>query len=120
MFLATALLTTLPSFSMTLIAHLTPTQQRGSVLAIHNAVQTSAGIVTPALVGQLIALNGNDIAQGFEIAIASFGICTLAVALLGFVGINPHLTRQQILGADDEGGQALTGREQFAPSLGRS
>ncbi|EJM21061.1 sugar phosphate permease [Pseudomonas sp. GM21] len=120
MFLATALLAALPSFSMTLIAYFTPTQQRGSLLAIHNAVQTSSGIVTPALVGQLIALSGNDIAHGFETAIASFGICTLAVALLGFVGINPHLTRQQILGAGDEGGQALADREQLAPSLGRS
>ncbi|MDD2058351.1 MFS transporter [Pseudomonas putida] len=116
MFLATVLLATLPRFSMTLIAYFTPTPQRGSLLAVHNAVQTSAGIVTPALVGQLIALNGNDIAHGFEIAVACFGICTLGVALLGFVGINPQLTRQQLLNDGSEIGQECVGRRQLAPS----
>ncbi|MEE1916354.1 MFS transporter [Pseudomonas asiatica] len=117
MFFATALLATLPSFSMTLIAYFTPTPQRGSVLAVHNAVQTSAGIVTPALVGQLIALNGNDIVHGFEIAAACFGICTLSVALLGFVGIKPQLTRQQLLNDGGEVGQACAGQRQLTPPL---
>ncbi|MCK8682741.1 MFS transporter [Pseudomonas umsongensis] len=120
MFLATALLATLPSFSMTLIASFAPTPQRGSLLAIHNAVQTSAGIATPALVGQLIALNGNDIAHGFEVAIASFGICTLGVALLGFVGIKPELTRQQMHVSEGSTRQVPTALGQLTPSSGKS
>ncbi|WP_279841977.1 aldo/keto reductase [Pseudomonas sp. GD03860] len=63
-----------------------------------------------------IALNGNDIAHGFEIAVACFGICTLGVALLGFVGINPQLTRQQLLNDGSEIGQECVGRRQLAPS----
>nr|WP_180203598.1 MFS transporter [Pseudomonas sp. SbOxS1]NYU03328.1 MFS transporter [Pseudomonas sp. SbOxS1] len=94
--LGTALVNVLPSFSMTITSHFTPVQQRGSMLAIHNALQTSAGMLVPSLVGQLIAWKGNEIAQGFECAVCGFGMATLICALIGFRVVTPESTRIEL------------------------
>ncbi|MFJ3370541.1 MFS transporter [Pseudomonas sp. NPDC086251] len=94
--LGTALVNVLPSFSMTITSHFTPVQQRGSMLAIHNALQTSAGMLVPLLVGQLIAWNGNEIARGFELAISGFGLAILICALIGLRIVTPEATRLEL------------------------
>ncbi|MFU2325071.1 MFS transporter [Pseudomonas sp. NFX98] len=96
MFVGTALVNVLPSFSMTITSHFTPVQQRGSVLAIHNALQTSAGMVVPFFVGQLIGWNGNSISLGFEWAISGFGLATLVCAMVGLWVVKPEATRIEL------------------------
>ncbi|MFY0729660.1 MFS transporter [Pseudomonas sp. NFX15] len=96
MFTGTALISVLPSFSMTITSHFTPVHQRASVLAIHNALQTSAGVLVPFLVGQLIAWNGNNVSAGFELTISGFGIATFTCAIAGFWLVNPESVRLRL------------------------
>ncbi len=97
LFFGTALVNVLPSFSMAITAHFTPSGQRGSVLAINNAFQTSAGMITPFLVGTLVAWRGNEMAEGFELAVSGFGAATILCALVGSCLADPEHTRKQLV-----------------------
>lgn len=77
LFAGTVLVNVLPSFSMAITAHFVPSRQRGSMLAINNAFQTSAA---PYLVGSVVEWKGNGEAQGFELAITGFGAATILCA----------------------------------------
>ena len=76
--------TTLPPVIMTLspaiLSEITPTTQRGAVLAINSAVGTSAGIIAPYLMGSIIE-GAASAAQGYE---QGYVVCGY-VALVGGV-----------------------------------
>ncbi|MBB2493860.1 MFS transporter [Aquipseudomonas ullengensis] len=86
------------AFGMTITAHISPTRQRGAMLAIHVGSLTASGMLAPWLVGQLITLLDNDIARGFEASINGFGGVILLCAVLGLYLITPETTRQRLLG----------------------
>lgn len=65
-------------------------------MAIHNALQTSAGMIVPFFVGQLIAWNANSISLGFEWAISGFGLATLICAMVGLWMVKPETTRLEL------------------------
>ncbi|WP_160287502.1 MFS transporter [Pseudomonas knackmussii] len=88
------LINALPTFCNTIVAHIAPTAQRGSMLAIHIGGMTSAGMLAPWLVGRLVEACGGDIARGFETGLALFGLGALVCGLLGLRIVDPERTRR--------------------------
>lgn len=97
LFMGSGLTCVMQTFGLSIIAHFSPATRRGAMLALFNAGQTSAGMVIPALVGQLIAWQGNDIRVGVELAFSVTGFITILCAVLGFRLIRPEATRLQLL-----------------------
>lgn len=52
------LINVLPTFANTIVAFIAPSVRRGSMLSIHIGGVTSAGMLAPWLVGQLVAMRG--------------------------------------------------------------
>ncbi|MBG6291023.1 MULTISPECIES: MFS transporter [Pseudomonas] len=100
--LGAILVNVLPTFCNTLVAYIAPSSQRGSMLAIHIGGMTSAGMLAPWIVGQLVELRGGDIAHGFETALGLFGVLTVVCAILGCRIIAPERTRQSLQGGHSE------------------
>lgn len=86
----------LPIYSNSLVAFITPDIQRGSMLATHTGLITTAGMIGPHLVGKAISWQGGDISRGFELTIALFGIAIVASALLGLRYIDPEKSLLQL------------------------
>lgn len=97
--LGSVLVNLLPAFANSIVAFFAPSHQRGSLLAIHIGLMTSAGILAPHLVGQAVERAGGQTAPGFECVIGLFGIALMASALLGWKLIDPERTRSDILRA---------------------
>ena len=91
--LGAVLINVLPTFANTIVAYIAPGARRGSMLSIHIGGLTSAGMVAPWLVGQMVAGQGGDIARGFELSLALIGAAILACTLLGFWLVQPQRTR---------------------------
>ncbi|MCK9818189.1 MFS transporter [Pseudomonas sp. MAFF 302046] len=85
------------AFGMTITSHISPSIQRGAMLAIHVGSMTFSGMLAPWLVGRLVTLFDHDIARGFETALNGIGLATLVCALLGLWVITPQATRQRLL-----------------------
>ncbi len=92
----TILLNLLSAFGYTIVGHIAPAGQRASMLAIHIALLTSAGMLSPLVVSQAIGWQSGELIAGFEMAVGLFGIALLAFTALGFVLINPEQTRQKL------------------------
>ncbi|MFJ4344993.1 MFS transporter [Pseudomonas sp. NPDC089401] len=86
----------LPTFANTIVAFIAPGVRRGSMLSIHIGGVTSAGMLAPWLVGQLVAVRGGDIAQGFESALALIGAAIIVCTLIAFWLVRPERTREQL------------------------
>ncbi|UXJ54886.1 MFS transporter [Pseudomonas citronellolis] len=93
------LINLLPTFCNTIVAHIAPPAQRGSMLAIHIGGLTSAGMLAPWLIGQLVEHKGGNIAQGFELGLGLIGAAVIFCALLGLRLIAPERTRQALHGS---------------------
>lgn len=96
LFLGAGLTCVMQTFGLSIIAHFSPPERRAAMLALFNAGQTSAGMVIPALVGQLVALLGNDIGAGVSMALSITGALTVLAALLGLRLIRPEAERVAI------------------------
>ncbi|QGZ66148.1 MFS transporter [Paraburkholderia acidisoli] len=98
LFLAgSVLVNLLPAFANSIVAFVAPVRQRGSLLAIHIGVMTSAGMLAPLLVGRAVEHLGGRIAPGFELVIGAFGLALVLSGLLGLAWIDPERTRSQLL-----------------------
>ncbi|MFZ3034444.1 MAG: hypothetical protein WA138_10575 [Parvibaculum sp.] len=77
--------TALPSVVYTIvpiiIAEITPTSQRGAVLAIGSAVGTSAGIFAPFIMGDVVQ-NAATVVQGFNLGYAVCGSVSIIGGLI--------------------------------------
>lgn len=91
--LGSVLVNLTPAFSNTIVAFFAPPRQRGSLLAIHIGLMTSAGMLAPHLVGQAVAWQGGHIAAGFELALGGIGLALIAGGLLGLALIDPERSR---------------------------
>lgn len=96
LFLGSGLTCVMQTFGLSIIAHFAPVERRGAMLALFNAGQTSAGMVIPALVGQLVALLQNNIGAGVELALSLTGALTVIGALAGLRLIRPEAQRVAI------------------------
>ena len=104
--LGSILLNLLSAFGFSIVAHIAPARQRGSMLAIHIALLTTAGMLAPVLVGQAIGWQNGDLVSGFELAIGLFGIALLVFSLLGLALIDPERSRRALTASIPDAGSA--------------
>ncbi|AMR65575.1 MFS transporter [Aquipseudomonas alcaligenes] len=78
------------TFSNTTIAYIAPARQRGSMLALHIGLMTSAGMLAPHVVGQAIGWEGGDLVMGFELAVGLFGLALIGGGLLALRLVDPE------------------------------
>jgi MFS family permease len=84
------------AFGYTIVAYIVPAKQRGSMLAIHIGLLTSAGMLAPYAVGQAVGWYSGDLVQGFELAVGLFGGALLVSALVGMLLIDPERSRRTL------------------------
>lgn len=92
----------LPAFANSIVAFIAPARQRGSMLAIHIGLMTSAGMFAPYLVGRNIEWANGDILQGFESAVGLIGLALVAAGLLGLLLIDPERSRCELAAEADD------------------
>lgn len=85
-----------PAFANSTVAYIAPARQRGSMLAIHIGLMTSAGMIAPHVVGQAIAWQGGDLVKGFEQSIGLFGLILIVGGLLTLRLVDPERSRRQL------------------------
>jgi MFS family permease len=66
-----------------MVSEITPVPQRGAMLAINNAVATSAGLIGPYVMGSVVQ-GASSAADGYE---RGFFICGIVALLGGIIGI---------------------------------
>lgn len=85
-----------PAFANSAVAYIAPAKQRGSMLAIHIGLMTSAGMLAPHIVGQAIGWEGGDLVKGFELAIGLFGLVLIGGGLLALFLVDPERSRREL------------------------
>jgi MFS transporter, ACS family, D-galactonate transporter len=77
-----------------IVSEYTPPQQRGAMIAINNAVATSAGIIGPFVMGSVVEGLGS---AGYERAYAICGAVCLAGGMLGILFLRPERQRARFV-----------------------
>ncbi|WP_328889379.1 MFS transporter [Streptomyces sp. NBC_00316] len=75
-----------PTVAVTTVAELAPPARRGGALGTMNATVTTAGLIAPAVVGQLVDSQG---VAGYQTAVLLSGVLLLVGALAAFTLIDP-------------------------------
>lgn len=83
------------SLGLTIASELTPTSQRGAVLAITNSTWSLAGLVAPAIMGRLID-TGETAASGYLHGFVISGAIACVGGLIGAVFMQPEFTRKRL------------------------
>jgi MFS transporter, ACS family, D-galactonate transporter len=78
-----------------MVSEFTPPHQRGAMIGINNAVATSAGIIAPFAMGNVIQGMGAG-AAGYEQGYAIAGAVCLAGGLLGVMFLRPERERDRL------------------------
>jgi ACS family D-galactonate transporter-like MFS transporter len=68
--------------------------QRGALLALTNAIFTTAGLIGPFAMGKLLGATGDG--HGYEIGFAVTGALLLAVGVAGFSLLDPQRSRARL------------------------
>lgn len=80
-----------------MIGELTPTSQRGAMLAIDNAVATLAAVLAPPVTGWLIeSASGGPPARGYELGFVLNGVLLVVGALIGLIWTNPERSMDRL------------------------
>ena len=89
------------SLGHVMVAEITPTAQRGSMLAIGNALATLAGPLAPVAMGLVVDTGANAVA-GFRTGFMLTGAALVVVAVLAALMIDPEGDRARFAAADAE------------------
>ncbi|GGC59842.1 MFS transporter [Chelatococcus reniformis] len=81
--------------SHAVVSELTPTSQRGAMLAIGNAAGTMAGVLAPAVMGFMIQDAATPL-DGFNRGFVTCGIIMMICGLIGMVFIRPERDRARL------------------------
>jgi MFS transporter, ACS family, D-galactonate transporter len=90
------------SLGHVMVAEFTPIRQRGSMLAINNAVATLAGPFAPVIMGLIVDTGANPV-EGFRSGFMLTGVVVAAIAVLAIMLIDPESDRLRF--AADHAGQ---------------
>jgi MFS transporter, ACS family, D-galactonate transporter len=82
--------------SHAVISEITPVSQRGALLAICNAIGTTAGLLAPYVMGSLVEKAATPL-DGFNEGFVVCGVIMLAGGLIGMLFIRPEREAQRIL-----------------------
>lgn len=73
-----------------IVSEITPVSQRGAMLAINNAVATSAGLIGPYVMGSMVQAAGLAPADGYGRGFFICGLVALAGGLIGMLFLRPE------------------------------
>jgi ACS family D-galactonate transporter-like MFS transporter len=73
-----------------MVSEITPVPQRGAMLAINNAVATSAGLLGPYVMGSVVQNAGAAPAEGFVHGFFICGVVALICGLIGMIFLRPE------------------------------
>ncbi len=93
-----------------IIAEIAPARQRGAMLAINNAIYSSAGIIAPSLMGRVVDAAGDPITgyrNGYLILAAILAVC----GIIGLVLIDPARERRLFAQRRSESAARLSAAE---------
>src|SRR5579871_954884 len=76
-------------FSHAIVSEITPVQKRGALLAIGNAIGTSAGIIAPFAMGNIIEHAATPM-EGYNTGFVLCGLIMLAGGIIGALFMNPE------------------------------
>ena len=76
-------------FSHAIVSEITPVQKRGALLAIGNAVGTSAGIIAPYVMGNIIERAATPM-EGYNTGFALCGLIMLVGGTIGLLFMRPE------------------------------
>jgi MFS family permease len=78
-----------------LISEIVPVSRRGSVISIFTAIFTTAGLISPALMGYAVQWAGAA-GGGYQNGFLILGVFTAIGGIIGFWLINPELDRSRL------------------------
>jgi len=76
-----------------IVSEITPVPQRGAMLAINNAIATSAGLLGPYVMGSVVQdaiKSGASAADGYTHGFMICGIVALVCGVLGMIFLRPQ------------------------------
>ena len=79
-----------------MLAEVTPTAQRGSILAIGNAFASLAGLSAPIVTGFLVQRSGGLDGAGYAHGFAVSGVLLVVAGLIGLAWLRPQRSRAQL------------------------
>lgn len=82
--------------SSAVIGEITPTSQRGALLAICNAIGTTAGLLAPYVMGSVVEAAASP-AQGFNDGFLICGLIMLAGGVIGMIFIRPEYEARRMI-----------------------
>lgn len=83
----------LPPFAFAIVGHICAVRKRGALFAVHNGIVTSAGIVSPYLIGMLVTTAGGSVLAGIQQFFTWFGLLAVIAGLVGLRLIHPEQTK---------------------------
>ena len=88
------------SFGIIVCGEISTERQRGSVISIHVALTTLAGVVAPILAGWMITQANEQLGLGYERTLAVVGAMNLVAALICLWIVRPTKTREALHGTE--------------------
>jgi MFS family permease len=85
-----------------IVSEITPVGQRGAMLAINNAVATSAGIIGPYVMGSVVQNAAGSAAEGFDRGFFICGVVALVGGLIGMLFLRPESEIDRLIAPDHE------------------
>jgi len=73
-----------------IVSEITPPPQRGAMLAIHNAVITSAGLIGPYVMGSVVQTAGASPAEGYHRGFLICGVVAMTGGVAGMIFMRPQ------------------------------
>lgn len=86
----------LPQYAFAIVGHIASQSRRGAMLAIHNGLVTSAGIVGPVLIGVVIEAADGNVVSGLSQFFHGYGVLAILAAFAGLWTIRPEQTAAAI------------------------
>ena len=83
-----------------IVSEITPVSQRSAMLAINNAVATSAGLIGPYVMGSVVQTAGASPAEGYGRGFFICGLVALGCGLTGMIFLRPESEAERLAGAD--------------------
>ena len=83
-----------------IVSEITPVSQRSAMLAINNAVATSAGLLGPYVMGSVVQNAGASPAEGYGHGFFICGVVALVCGVIGMIFLRPEREAERLAGAD--------------------
>jgi MFS family permease len=88
------------TLKIAIVSEITPVSQRSAMLAINNAVATSAGLIGPYVMGSVVQTAGASPAEGYGRGFFICGLVAFGCGLIGMIFLRPESEARRLAGAD--------------------